>query len=105
MNNSPWLDLVKYSWPVLCAYSAIAIVALVMMSRHRKPAIFSLIGAGLLLTALAIPTAYHDHRFNPNWSYSFEKARMIYLTADLIRAGGVVMLVVAVYSGRQQFAG
>jgi len=76
-----------------------------MMARHRKPAILSLIGAALLLTALAIPTAYRDHRFNSSWNYNFEKARMIYLTADLIRAGGVVLLIMAAYVGRQQFAG
>jgi type II secretory pathway pseudopilin PulG len=101
MNTSPWLDLFKYSWPIILAYTAAAIVAIVMMPRHRKPAILSLIGAALLLTALAIPTAYRNRQFNAYGSYSVERARAIYLAADTVRAGGITLLIIAAYVGRK----
>jgi hypothetical protein len=103
MNSSPWLDLIKYSWPILIAYAAVAVVGLVMLPRHRTPAILSLIGAALLLGAMMIPTAYRTRQITN--SYSLEKARMVYLLVDVIRAGGIALLIVATYIGRQPNAG
>src|SRR4051794_31492402 len=98
-----WGSFLGQAWPMLAAYIAGLIVSIVMMGRHRTPAVLALISMVLMIAAMFAPVFYNQLIDLNRSSESIRESHLVFgMITNVLRAVGMGLLIWAVFAGRRR---